>query len=373
LACLALSGCSLFIGLEDTHPYDAGCDPMASDPLNCGACGRSCLGGECVIGTCAAVELATSEAYPTGLVVDPGANGGVYWTNDVGQGQPGGGVRAIAKDGSAISKLTLYAPAPSEYSLTGIAIDATYIYFTAQGYRDSVAGSVHRIQKDGSGHISIGTFQGPGPLVLDADHIYWANRDAADRVERAGRDLSTPTVLITSTGYVGDTVGLAVDPDPSGDVYWSYGSLAASGLGLERATKSGTGRITLDPTAGGWVAVDATTSTVFYFGNGGPNNRYSLLAIGRDGTCPGMPCPAVLATEQFPTNSIALDDHSVYWTTFQDAKVMAVDKDGSHLRVVADAPWCDGIAVDDVAVYFTEQSDGVTPNAATGKVLKVAK
>jgi hypothetical protein len=92
-----------------------------------------------------------------------------------------------------------------------------------------------------------------------------------------------------------------------------------------------------------------------------------MLAIGKDGTCPAdaSSCPVVLATDQ-SFGSIAVDATTVYWTTALDGTVMAVNKDGTNLRTVAGGlAYAAGVAVDDVAVYFTDQFGG--------RVLKVAK
>jgi hypothetical protein len=358
---LATSACWKIIGLGETHPYEDACVPMPDDPSNCGACGRSCLGATCTNGTCGVIQLAALEAFPTAIAVDPGSTGNVYWMNDVGQGSPGGNVRTIAKDGSPSSLRTLYTPTASEYSLTGLAIDATSVYFTAQGYRDSVAGSIHRIGKDGSGHISIGTFQGPGPLAIDASYVYWANRDASDRVERATRALGSPQVLFTSTAFVGDTVGLAVDADPNGKVYWSNGN-ATTGNGLEAGAKTGGNATDYSALFGEGVAVDDTN--VYFFGNAS-GGMFDVLSIGKDGTCPNATtCPVKLGSIE-SGGWIAADQTSVYWCSATAGVVVAANKDGTNFRTLASGYRPGVFAIDDVAVYFTDQF--------AGQVLKTAK
>lgn len=65
---------------------DAACGDLSSDPRNCGACGRTCV-GTCVDGRCAP-KLFTRPTRPlTGFAT---TSGDVYWTTT--QPDPGGGI-----------------------------------------------------------------------------------------------------------------------------------------------------------------------------------------------------------------------------------------------------------------------------------------
>jgi hypothetical protein len=68
-------------------PCDA--SAVAADPLNCGSCGHSCLGGACNSGTCGAVQVAAGQGSVSWIAVDTSS---VYWTN-------GTSVLACAKSG----------------------------------------------------------------------------------------------------------------------------------------------------------------------------------------------------------------------------------------------------------------------------------
>jgi hypothetical protein len=353
-----LWGCGLLVGIQDTHPLDAGCDSGLDDPDNCGACGHSCLGGQCVSGQCAPVELARNESFPTAIAVEPGDAGNVYWANDRVQDAPNGAIRRIDKSGSPDTMDTVYATLPSEYSLTGLALDDANVYFTVQDNRDFVGGNVSRIGKDKTGHASVGPYQGPGPIAIDGTFVFWANRTSGDRIERAGLDLSSPTVLFTTTAFVGDAVNVVVEPGATGRVFWADG-------GLNRMNKDGTNHVVLEPTAIESVALDDTT--VYFFGQQNAANHASVLSMGKDGTCPASAtsCPQVLATDFFPGNMV-VDATTIYFTTIGDGQVMAVGKDGSNLRQLASGLlMAAGVAVDDVAVYVSDQFGG--------RVLKIAK
>jgi hypothetical protein len=63
---------SSVVGDERTVPPDAPCDPQktASDPLHCGRCNHSCLGGACDASVCKPVVVATTAEGVNDLVVD---------------------------------------------------------------------------------------------------------------------------------------------------------------------------------------------------------------------------------------------------------------------------------------------------------------
>jgi hypothetical protein len=358
-AFVALVSCGELLGIEPVHPLDdGGCEAGSPiDPLNCGQCGHSCLGGACLDGACGVVELMRGEQFPTAIAVEPGTDGFVYWADDVVQGNPNGAIKRIAKDGSPESLEVVYTPKANEYSLTGLALDDTSVYFTAQGVRDSVAGFVLRIHKDGSGLRSIGPFQGPATLAVDQTRVFWVNRTAADRVESANHDLTSPTVLVDAAPYVGDTIGIAVELGANGRLFYTLD-------GVDRANKDGTNQVRIDGNSLAPTITLAIDDTNVYYFQGSPQ---SLLAIGKDGTCGASPtCPVVLATDIQSGSGIAIDATTVYWTTFGDGTVKAVGKDGSNLRIIASGLTTPAaVAVDDVAVYFTDQFGG--------RVLKVAK
>ena len=68
---------------------------IATDPLNCGACGHDCLGGACEAGVCGPVAIVSGEPAPAYIATD-GTK--VYWT-DVGTGGTSG-IFSAATDGS---------------------------------------------------------------------------------------------------------------------------------------------------------------------------------------------------------------------------------------------------------------------------------
>src|SRR5262249_8294073 len=111
----------VFEGGMDSAPPCAPNMDFSSDPLNCGACGRSCLGGTCVSGKCGPVEIGSDYVYR--FAVD--ANG-VFWAfqGNSGNSYTDGAVRGVPITATKPTDLYTNNDAPMDVS-----IDANNIYF----------------------------------------------------------------------------------------------------------------------------------------------------------------------------------------------------------------------------------------------------
>src|SRR5436190_17418929 len=59
---------------------DGGCiASLGTDPLHCGVCGHSCLGGACVNGRCQAQRIANTPLKPTSIAA---TSKGVHWITE---------------------------------------------------------------------------------------------------------------------------------------------------------------------------------------------------------------------------------------------------------------------------------------------------
>jgi hypothetical protein len=136
-----------------TPPAPPPCDdahPPTNDAKNCGRCGHDCLGGQCAGGECRPYAVASGlDEAPIAIALD-GAD--VWWISN------NGSIFTCPLAGCATPKHVLLT---KEGTLTSIAIDATYVYYTsfgtaANGYVD---GAVVRVDKSGANPTTLASSQ----------------------------------------------------------------------------------------------------------------------------------------------------------------------------------------------------------------------
>jgi hypothetical protein len=154
----------------------ASCSPdMNTDPLNCGACDHSCLGGECHDGECAPVVIAKDQLRVAGLAIDDKY---AYWANFpgdvnvVGQGQI---QRALLAGGGNIEPVASNLTNPA-----GLIADGSSIYFSNPYCCNA---TIQKVAKTGGNAVSLATGQsGAQGGVLFGGMIYWPNHVAGGAV-----------------------------------------------------------------------------------------------------------------------------------------------------------------------------------------------
>jgi hypothetical protein len=307
LPVLALAGCSLLVPLDDlsggvsASDGSPGCRAnLTKDRDNCGACGHSCLGGDCVMAQCQPVNIASDQNSPLGISVSsiPKHADYVFWVN---QSPPS--LWRARKDGSS--------PEPQAMT-TGlvqipfdIAVDENYLYWSEvkdrQVYRRPLDGGGMRMswRQPGSdagfidveapevyvstyepassqGVIATGIvlYMGPfvgGGLAVRSQVIYWIRQESNTIVKGpstgGGLDITTEVAKTSERA-----MGLAVDRE---HVYWIEGSRL-----LMRAPVSG----------------NATPTTVYE------------------------------ARTTFGDSDVAVDDSAIYWTEQKNGLVRRLAK-----------------------------------------------
>lgn len=223
---------------------------LATSADHCGACGRSCLGGTCTNGRCPRqtlttvgmlpygialdethvyytdrdggvlrkmpkaggppVELATNQESITFVAVDPGTTGFVYFTRN----GANGGVSKVPK-----------APGGSVVTLASIpwgweiAIDETNVYFTTGGPENppvALTGSLQRVPKTGGAATKLATMTTqPGSIALDADSIFFADKEGRTVSRLSKASPSAPELIATSQA---GPDGIAIDGD---NLFWT--------------------------------------------------------------------------------------------------------------------------------------------------------
>lgn len=359
---------------------DSGCDTnLQTSADNCGACGHSCLGGECVSGKCQPFKL-VSMAKPTGVATD--ANH-VYISSI-----QAATVFRVGHDGKCAGGAT---PCPEEFAsqnkgdafadvrgAAAIVSDGTNVYWVAQA-----VGTIAMKPVTGGAITKVfGLAKGgwPGMLALGGGKVWWttsfASADPGPHLYKANLDGTGITVAAdyaapaTSNDGIG---GLAVDATT---VWWatpSFGLYKALQT-ANKCTEGGTGDCTVGAGGGSsnvyGVAVDDTyvywTETDGTTANAGSVKR--ALKTG------GM--AASVATGQDIPKAIAALGGFVYWAN----SGTTVPTGASIRRAPSNVAPCAGDACEKVADVTTPTAlhagnDGVywTDEVSSGGVWRIAK
>ncbi len=334
---------------------DLGCETdLLTNALHCGACGHSCLGGQCLAGKCQPFQLA-SASRPSGLAVDAkdvyftfpsvpaiqkvGRDGkctpaapcpkdfagsglsdplgqirgpsavvsdgtSVFWTN---QANGNLGKRAVA--GGAIVNF-----GPAQSTQPGyIALGGGKIFWVSAFVNGAITGHVYKANLDGTGITTVAnyqspatTFMGAGGIAADATHVYWASENAGVFRAAFGDAACTEGTNCLLYGSASSPFGVAVDAQ---FVYWTE-----SGGTIKRAPKGGGQSVAIATGQDGPKAI-AVLGTYVYWGNSaaagataGTIRRAPQVAA----TCIADACELV-ATVPSPDAIIAADD-GIYWT-----------------------------------------------------------
>jgi hypothetical protein len=286
IAVLLLGGCEWLVPLDGLAGGDGGARPgcsrdLGSDRLNCGACGHSCLRGECRASRCQPVVVAEDQSGPLGIDVSPNF---VFWVNQ----DPPGVVR-WNKDGSGIKTITSPTDEVMEPFDVAADPDEKFIYWSeltgAQVYRKPIAGG---------DKMPVGN-PGPGQaafLALDGGQIYVSDY-------RMGfGSIATGTVLFSEQEMIG---GLAVR---GGVLYFAR---KESGQIMAGPTSGGTATVLVDAVVGHPMGVAVDEESVYWIEDG-----QRLKQASRRGG--GTPVLLYEAAQPFGDSDVAVDATAIYWT-----------------------------------------------------------
>jgi hypothetical protein len=305
-----------------------GCETsLDKDPLNCGACGHSCLGGACTKGKCEPFQLA-STSQPSGLAVD---------------------------------KTHVYFAAPSLNKINRVQHDGTCM--PASPCPQPFAGA----DVGDTDATAFAQTRGPSAIVSDGTNVFWTA--AAGLVRRstvlppgpmktiAPAVSTNPGYLALGNGKLWWTVGFAsadndphlrsVNPDATGiTTVASYGSPIAQ--------FAGRGGVATDGTSVYWAS--EKVSAVYHAGFTDP-------ACG-EGAFAAVPCKTYGGGASNPYG-VAVEDTFVFWTEPGSGTIRRAAKGGGQVGFVAtnqDTPT--SIAVMGAFVYWGNANNG-TPTGGT--------
>lgn len=358
------------------------CADLDSDPNNCGSCGRGCLGGLCEAGTCTPVVLTTGQSSvgagavlptgPTGITVDTTH---VYWvvqTTQFGvQPSPNGAVRRTPKNATSTPPQALHSAQDEPRS---VVTDGTNVFWGVGGNAASATGAVRVSLVNGGAIQTVAVASAPvNDIVLSGDFLYWVEHNLT-----AGQNSVVKRALKTSRGLP-PTASELVASNPGGmDRFGIAGTCAYFNLNsnaglLGRGCVNGTNDVFFTPpdqVIGESIAFEVDDSGVYLLRGGVwrlPLNGGQRIALD----------PQTLSGGN-GLRDVVTDGTSVYYIDGQarrtatsacgiDWSIKKVAKSGGGAVILVPAPLpCPGrLAVDGVAVYWTNRDDGT--------VMKVAK
>jgi hypothetical protein len=191
---------------------------LTIDPLNCGRCGHSCLGGLCAASKCTPTTLAI-VGQPHELTVD-GTD--VYWT-DKGAGAIVPNVARCPKAGGAQISVAV---GPSNFDPASLVVASDRVVFT-----DSSRNNVYSCPLPGPGCTSGDTQSGeshPEGIAWNGTSVFWANRDSGN-LRRGDKTITTTSFFAQNEGALERVAATATD------VFWTVPN-AIHGKGITSST-----------------------------------------------------------------------------------------------------------------------------------------
>jgi hypothetical protein len=338
---------------------DAGADDDAGPLIDGSSCMVLTCPGQCVQGRCRVV-LASTGAYDLAI-----HGSSVFWTSP--GAAPGAGfVFSLPTTPTATTpSVTL----GSEHTYpTGIAVNDTNVFWTDNSPTAGLVFSVPigGIPKKDAGMVDAGdagTSPGltiangqvsPTGIALDATYVYWTSQAPSNGTVVRAPLQGGPSVTLASNRSLPSAI--AVDAT---SVYWIDTGVGVNGGAVLKVAKEGDAGtiVTLATTqnAPRSIAVDGTS--VYWATLGSNPNTSAVLKVPVGGGT-----VTTIAGHQGPVNGVAVDSTTVYWSigsSVQMGAVLSAPVDGNVVTTLAsglDSPFA--LAFDDTSLYWTDNVDG---------------
>lgn len=336
------------------------CLSLASDPLNCGACGRDCRGGACSGGRCLPLVLGSGYINPSSLAL---SETHVYFREGA---QGAGRILRIPKGGGAVEVV-----AQGVSNLVGVALGGEQLYFASGNAATLGQGQVLRANLDGTQVRPFSELRAPGvfSVIVPGLNVYYTERSAMSTVifragllsvDQAGMGAEVefetlPGQLLSMTVNSGCMFYVAQGTPqqlrrkcapaetaavhyagPGGEIRF-HPTASTDGEYLYFAQGNTLSRIAREPPAApevlvsGAVAPPSVDAEALYYAapteeaaGAGCSSAYTLYRASKQ---PGAGAPEVLLPPPLacPTQ-LALDDAAIYWVSADGSAVLSLAK-----------------------------------------------
>ena len=342
-------GCNTQYGNCDNNDKNGCEDVLASDPLNCNACGRNCGGGTCLNGQCGPVNLAPTvdaglaDGYPVAFTMDATSIFYSWYSTTL-------GTYDIVKLDKTTRVATLLAAVGNLY-IPFLAADADpngFVYFTRTrtSYSPMPSGVPPYATPTGDGAImklaKTSADGGVGaPVVL-------AGSSASGDFSGGLMVDNNTQIVVTATGIYFSVYGLnfynGITYVPVGSGVYKCPLTGACSSPTALANQYGTYSLAVDGT--GFVFGNAQTQTVL--------------------ACPLLGCSSMPTPVQTSVSARVLfqDATNYYWINQTNASVVKVDRATNTATTLAlGQPSPYALAVDDKNVYWAGTNNPTTINS----------
>jgi len=324
------------------------CDTM-NDVHNCGHCGRDCLGGQCSMGVCQAVQIFASDAgvNPYDLAQDDAF---LYW--------PDWEHGTVYRTSKTSSETTLEYQNAQGFGTNGIAVDDAALY-----WGDWYAG-ILRCSKTSCSNPTPAAHPGsaaaPFRLAIDTQGVYWT--EGATNVFAAHKygTGETPSVLWHSDAGVSANA-VATDGQR---VYFTASDGLLHGVGVDGGGLLAISTLAGDAASGSGIALN--DGVVYWTVT---DNAQGIVALAPTSSL-GV---SVIATTPQGLGDIASDGTTAYWVS-GTGQIMSCDIAVCSPAAIAQGATPGTLLVDKVAVYW---ADSTSPyyggGGGNGSIWKIAK
>ncbi len=311
---LVLAACSLFVDLSDLDDgaptTEAGSEAAAAgdassadgavtctanvtnDPVNCGICGHSCLGGACTNGVCSSVSLTNATGPISTIVCDDQA---VYY---------------MVTSGSILRKTLDDQPASTLF--TGSIVNAT----------------------------------SPFGLALDTTHVYFFGSQGGNQLSRVTKDGVTTEAVAYFTLDLND-LSEAISVTDAGiyaTTYFQYDVDAGGGSRIWKFDALDGGASIVLSQSQSFFEDIASDGQQLYFSNSGDMNSVALTG--------GNPTAIDTADYRPQQNTnIGMNSTGIAWVTGTAGAVRWVTATGQNVPVIATGSGVQSVALDDQSLY----------------------